>query len=182
MGGQLGQVSGYTALDNPRAPGDDGAVEAKEPSTPFRYCGRSFTPEEIERIRRITDDPHQPTRREIARAVCAALNWNKPDGESKLVSGHVALRRMEAHRVIWLPLPTREAVRPRTPRRTPAGDPQASITGSRGDLSDLRCDLVESRNQAVLWNDVFSRNHYFGRGPSAGAQGRYLAYDARPVL
>jgi hypothetical protein len=157
-------------------------VEAKEPSTPFRYCGRSFTPEEIELIRRITDDPHQPNRKEIARAVCAALDWNKPDGEPKLVSCHVALQRMEAHGVIWLPLPTREPVRPRAPRRTPAGDPQAPITGSRGDLSDLRCDLVESRDQAVLWNDVISRYHYLGRSPSAGAQCRYLAYDGERLL
>ena len=86
---------------------------------PFRYCGRSFTHAEIETIRGISEDPRYATRAEITRAVCAALAWVKPDGLPKVVSCHVALQRMEAHGVIWLPLPTREAVRPRPHPGTP---------------------------------------------------------------
>jgi hypothetical protein len=157
-------------------------VHAAPSPTPLRYCGRSFIPEDLETIRRITEDPRHETRRDIARAVCAALHWTKPDGQPKLVSCHVALQRMEAHGVIWLPLPTRPAVRPRPPRRTPAGDPGAPITGSRGDLRDLRLVPVTGRSESSLWNELVDRYHYLGRTQSAGAQCRYLAWDGDRVL
>ena len=150
--------------------------------TPFRYCGRSFTEAEIEIIRGITENPRCDTRAEIARAVCAALNWVKPDGLPKVVSCHVALQRMEAHGVIWLPLPTREAARPRPARRTDASDPQAPITGSIEDLGALRLALVGTRAESRLWNEVSERYHYLGRSQSAGAQCRYLAYDGDRLL
>ena len=151
-------------------------------ATPFRYSGRYFTEAEIDRIRRITDDPRNSTRADIARAVCTALDWVKPDGAPKLVSCHVALQRMEAHGVIWLPLPTREAVRPRPPLHTPAGEPQEPITGGRGDLKALRLTLVSSPSEGALWNELVSRYHYLGRTQSAGTQCRYLAYDGERVL
>lgn len=150
--------------------------------TPFRYCGRSFTEAEIATIRGISEDPRYGTRTEIARAVCAALDWIKPDGLPKVVSCHVALQRMEAHGVIWLPLPTREPVSPRPPRRTGAAEPQEPITGSRGDLKALRLAVVTARSESELWNELIARYHYLGRSQSAGAQCRYLAYDGERLL
>ena len=149
-------------------------------ASPFRYCGRTFTVAEVETIRGISEDPRHETRAEIARAVCAALHWVKPDGTPKDVSCHVALQRMEAHGVIWLP--TRAAVRPRTPERTAAGEPRAPITGSRGDLPDLRLEPVATPAESGLWNELVDRYHYLGRTQSAGAQCRYLAYDGDRVL
>ena len=108
----------------------------------------------------ITDAPPHPTRADIARAVCAALERVKPDGQPKLVSCHVAPQRMEAQGLIRLPLPTQEAVRPRPPRRTPAGEPQKPISGSRGDLKALRLALVSTPSEAQLWNELISRYHY----------------------
>ncbi len=156
--------------------------EAPKGPSPFRYCGRTFTEAEVETIRGLSDNPRYETRAEIARAVCAALHWVKPDGQPKVVSCHVALQRMEAHGVIWLPLPTRAPVRPRPPRRTAAGEPPAPITGSRGDLQDLRLVPVTSRAESGLWNELVDRYHYLGRTQSAGAQCRYLAYDGDRVL
>ncbi len=49
-----------------------------EPQSVLRYCRRDFSAADLETIRRITDDPHQPTRAEIVRTVCAALHWTKP--------------------------------------------------------------------------------------------------------
>lgn len=120
----------------------------KGPS-PFRYCGRAFTEAEVETIRGLSENPRYETRAEIARAVCAALHWVKPDGQPKVVSCHVALQRMEAHGVIWLPRPTRAPVRPRPPRRTAAGEPPARITGSLGDIQDLRLVPVTSPRSRV---------------------------------
>ena len=151
-------------------------------SSPFRYCGRVFSAAEIDLIRDITDDPWHTTRKDIARAVCAALNWVQPDGAPKLVSCHVALQRMEAHGVIWLPLPTREATHRRHAVPTAASAPQLPITGRRGDLAALRLDVVADRGQARLWNELLERHHYLGAPPMAGAQCRYLAYDGARVL
>jgi hypothetical protein len=150
--------------------------------TPLRYCGRTFTAAEIETIRRITDDPWHTTRTSIARAVCEALDWRQPNGELKVVSCGVALRRMEADGVIWLPLPTREPARLKTPTFTAASEPQPPILGSREDLRDLQLSPVRTRTEARLWNELMARHHYLGAQPMAGAQIRYLARDGGRVL
>ena len=148
----------------------------------FRYCGRVFSDAEIELIRAITEDPGHDTREAIARAVCSALNWRKPDGGLKVLSCRVALQRMEAHGVIWLPLPTREKQAPRPPAFTPRSDPPPPITGTLQDLHQLRLDLVRPGAESLLWNELVARYHYLGLRPMAGAQLRYLAYDGdRPL-
>ncbi|HUW65573.1 MAG TPA: Druantia anti-phage system protein DruA [Spirochaetia bacterium] len=152
-------------------------------TTPFRYCGRTFSLDEIECIRRITDDVWCTTRSDIARAVCKALHWVKPDGEPKLLTCKLALNRMEEHGVIWLPLPTTEPFSFKSPVLTSASEPQESITGSRGDLKDVHLVQVSARtDEARLWNELMERYHYLGGRPMAGAQIRYLAYDGdRPL-
>ena len=119
-------------------------------TTPFHYCGRSFTEDEIEIIRGITEDPRYDTRAAIARAVCSALEWAKPDGLPKVTSCQVALQRMEAHGVVWLPLPTRSAPRLRPVTQTAAGEPGAPITGSVDELTGLRLVLVDAPAEAHL--------------------------------
>ena len=172
-----------TRLDNlPRMCDPAGMSTTPANTGPFRYCGRVFSEAEIEVIRGITEDPWHTTRKDIARAVCAALNWVQPDGAPKVVSCHVALQRMEAHGVIWLPLPTREATHRRRPTWTAASAPQPPITGTRADLAALRLDLVGERDQARLWNELVERHHYLGATPMAGAQCRYLAYDGARLL
>jgi hypothetical protein len=156
-------------------------AKAAEP-TPLRYCGRTFSEDEIELIRRITDDPWHTTRSDIARAVCAELNWVKPDGQPKLASCQLALRRMEAHGVIWLPLPVRERGSLKRPAFTAASEPGRPITGTRGDLHDLQLVPVSERVQAKLWTELMERHHYLGGQPMVGAQMRYLARDGDRIL
>ena len=148
----------------------------------LRYCGRDFTPADLETIRRIADDAHQPTRAEIARAVCAALGWNKPDGQPKVMSGRVALQRMEAHGVIWLPLPTRERATPRLRAFSPASDPGPPIAMPLAELGPVRLEPVCSPDQGVLWNDLMARYHYRGAIVLPGAQLRYLAWAGERVV
>ena len=142
----------------------------------LRYCGRDFTTDDLDTIRRITDDPHQPTRAEIARAVCDALAWTGPDGAPKLMSCRVALQRMEAHGVIWLPLPTRETARPRPPAFTPDSDPKPPLAMPLGQLGPVHLELVQTSTAGRLWNEYIARYHYRGAIVLPGAQLRYLAY------
>jgi hypothetical protein len=151
--------------------------------SPFRYGGRTFTPDEVESIRQITDDPFHTTRADIARAVCDALGWVQHDGRPKLLTCKLALQRMEADGVIWLPLPTSEPPGYRAPTFTAATDPQEPIAGSRSDLHDLVLNPVLTRtDDARLWNELMARYHYLGGRPMAGAQIRYLAYDGARLL
>jgi hypothetical protein len=159
-----------------------GTTRSTADGTPFRYCGRTFTEAEIETIRRITDDPWHTTRTDIIRAVCQALNWVKPDGQPKLASCGLALQRMEAHGVIWLPLPTRQRAAFKPPAFTQASDPGPLITGTRGDLRDLHLVPVSAPAEAKLWNELMARYHYLGGRPMIGAQVRYLAYDGERIL
>ena len=153
--------------------------------TPWRYGGRSFSEAEIETIRTITDDPWCTTQTAIARAVCTALQWVTPAGQPKVETCRTALQQMEADGVIWLPLPTRApaAPSPAAPAYPPASDPQAPITGSRGDLADLRLDLVVPDSTATkLWSALMVRYHPLHSARMAGAQVRYLAYDGDRLL
>lgn len=157
-------------------------VRPRQDAPTFRYCGRVFSNAEIDLIRAITDDPRHDTREAIARGVCTTLNWRQPDGTLKVLSCRVALQRMEAHGVIWLPLPVREKRPPRTPTFTPRSDPLPPITGSLTDLHRLRLGLVQPGAESGLWNELVARYHYLGFRPMAGAQLRYLAYDGdRPL-
>jgi hypothetical protein len=150
--------------------------------TPLRYCGRTFTTEEVEVIRRIIDDPWHTTRASIARAVCEALNWVKPNGELKLASCQLALQRMESHGVIWLPLPTQAPPRPKPSAFTAASEPQPLIRGFRRDLQDLKLVQVVGREPNRLWRELMERHHYLGYRGLTGAGMRYLAYDGERVL
>lgn len=148
----------------------------------LRYCGRDFTPEELETIRRIADAAHQPTRSEIARAVCAALNWYKPDGQPKVMSCRVALQRMEAHGVIWLPLPTREPPKRVLRAFSPASDPGPPIAMPLAELGPLHLVPVRTPAEGTLWSDLMARYHYRGAIVLPGAQLRYLAFAGERVV
>ena len=152
------------------------------PEPVLRYCGRDFTPAELETIRQIADGPRQPTRAEIAREVCAVLGWNGPDGRPKLMSCRVALQRMEQHGVIWLPLSTREIPPPRRKSFSPASDPAAPLAMPLAELGPVRLELVQAPAEGRRWNEYVARYHYRGAIVLPGAQLRYLAYAGqRPV-
>ena len=151
--------------------------------TPFWYVGRSFTEAEMETIRRITDDPWCTTQSAIARAVCTALNWTMTNGQPKFSTCLKALQQMEAHGVIWLPLPTRDSLGTPDVTWTEASEVQEPITGSRGDFPDLQWQLVEPGSaKARLWSELVRRYHPLHSAHMAGPQLRYLAVVDDRVL
>ena len=112
----------------------------------MRYCGRTFTVEELETIRRFAADPTQcPTREALARAVCTALAWVKPDAGLKTMSAKVALLRMARDGLLILP-PPRHGNGRISPPITTATDPGPQWDGQRGQLATLRLTLVGTRS------------------------------------
>jgi hypothetical protein len=70
----------------------------------MRYCGRDFTPAEIDLIRELLATP-QINRAPLSREVCERLGWRRDNGNLKDMSCRVALNRMHADRLISLPPP-----------------------------------------------------------------------------
>gem|GEM_PF-6116128 len=73
------------------------AQSVNTPTTgkPIRYCGRLFTMEEMDWIRRLMASEPKLNRAQLSRRVCDGLHWLRPDGRSKEMSCRVAMLRME---------------------------------------------------------------------------------------
>ena len=149
----------------------------------LRYCGRNFTPEELQSIRRIIAEDPQRTRAHISRLVCKALDWHKPDGGLKDMSCRVALLRMHKDGLLTLPPPThrQEKRRPRI-QITSLTNPKTPITVPVKTLPDLHLEMVTDREKSTLFREYIHRYHYLGYTPLPGAQLRYLALSNGQIL
>jgi len=143
-----------------------------------RYCGRQFTPAELQLVGRLAAT--LPTRRAIADAVCDALGWRRPDGRRKDMSARVALLRMHHDGLIVLPPPRNGNGNGRHPRHRDPDPPLAPppaptpITGTLADLGPLRLTVVATAADSARYNALIAAHHYLGYTPLAGAQLRYL--------
>lgn len=146
-----------------------------------RYCGRDFSTQDIELIRRlIVEDPSR-TRAQLSRLSCRALAWYKPDGGLKEMSARVAMLRMQTDGLIELPAPRRQ--RPdATVRLTSKTAPKQKLRVPARDLLPLRLLRVQQKQDSSLWNEYIQRYHYLGHKPLPGAQMRYLIYSGDQPL
>ena len=116
-------------------------------------------------------------RAEIARRVCAALDWVDVQGRPKLMSARVGLLRLHRAGLIALP-PPRGGNGNGLPLRTHGlalpERPSESLRGSVGELAGLHLEAVAEKSASRLWNGLIARWHYLGYQPLPGAQLRYL--------
>jgi hypothetical protein len=148
-----------------------------------RYCGRSFTQEEMEIIRRLLRAEPRLNRVQLSRAVCEALRWVNPGGALKEMSCRVAMLRMERDGLIELPPPQQKNGNGNTrPSLTDGSAPQQPITDAAGHLGNLQLCPVATRQQSSLWNELIQRYHYLGYQPLPGAQIRYLIFSGNGQL
>ena len=148
-----------------------------------RYCGRMFSESELAVIRRIAGSPQQfPTRAAIAREMCAALEWVKPDGLPKVMSARVALLRMQEDGLLCLPAPTHSYTPAQRVEFTTVSDPQTEVRCSLSELGSLALCRVSTPVDSRLWNELVERYHYLGYRPLPGAQARYLVKSRDTLL
>ena len=157
-------------------------ADGAPPPSPARYCGRDFTPAELEEIRSLAAS--LPTRRAIAGAVCDALGWRRADSARKDMTARVALNRMAADGLITLPPPRHSNSNGRHLRHGSAGQLALPIgpppvTASLAQIAPLRLVPVTSRAESARWNQLIREHHYLGYTPLAGAQIRYLIHAER---
>ncbi len=144
------------------------------PGGVLRYCGRDFTPAELDTIRALTNS--LPTRAQIAEATCAALDWRRPDGATKAMSARVACLRMAADGLITLPPPRNTNGNGRHPRHRHDAPPAEPIHTTLGALGALRVSVVRTPAESAHYNELIATHHYLGYTPLAGAQLRYLIH------
>ena len=138
------------------------------------YCGRHFSTEDIEAIRRLIEQNPHLKRTPLSRRVCELLQWRQPNGALKAMSCRVALLRMQAQGLIRLP----PSQNPKNGRRPPvpltsASDPQPPLSAPVHELPPLRVQPVNTTVAARLWNEYLARYHYLGYTPLSGSQMRY---------
>jgi hypothetical protein len=150
----------------------------------YRYCGRSFTLNEIKIIRKIISQDPTRTRSKISKLVCRTLQWFKPDGGLKDMSCRVAMLRMHEDGLISLPpalktVPPNRGCRIQYTQDTAPGKP---FTEPVGKLQYLKISLVSSKNQSRIWNEYIHRYHYLGYKTLPGAQLRYFVYSDNSII
>jgi hypothetical protein len=152
-------------------------------SVSYLYCGRIFTAEEMDLLRRLIASRPAKTRAQLSRDACDVLGWHKPDGQRKDMSCRVAMLRMESDGLLLLPPPLKgNGNGHRRPRLTAASDPQETLTTPVGCLGELEFCCVETRKDSSLWNELIERHHYLGYHPLPGAQIRYLISSGPHLL
>lgn len=141
------------------------------------YCGREFSPEDIQTIKLLI--VHNPSlkRRPLSRKVCQRLGWLKPNGELKDMTCRVAMLRMHADGLITLPPAQSRGVRvkPHFPPTT-ATDPQTPLMQPVHELGALRLCPITDTASSRLWNEFIARYHYLGYTPMSGSQMRYNVF------
>jgi hypothetical protein len=143
-----------------------------------RYCGREFSPQELQAIARMIEHNPQVKRTPLSRLVCEQLNWRRPDGRLREMSCRVAMLRMQADGLITLP--ASQIPKPRRRAQfvaTPATDAQPPLVAAVHELPALSMQVVDGRGAASrLWNEYVARYHYLGYSPMSGSQIRYSVY------
>ena len=142
----------------------------------MRYCGRSFTSDELQGIRQLIEDHPTAKRAQLSRLVCEQLGWRRPDGRLKDMSCRVAMLRMQDDGLLKLP-PPRNGNNNGKPylRRTLLAEPGPPLlAASPRELGDLQLQLVTDRHDSHLHNEYIDRYHYLGYQPLPGAQLRYF--------
>jgi len=137
-----------------------------------RYCGRTFTLEQIDWLRTLIGEDPTRTRADLSRLACREFNWLKADGGLKEMSARVAMLRMHDDGLIKLPPPRgkRPDARVHITQRT---DPGEAIEQPAHALAPLNWRQVQKRSQSRLWNEYIQRYHYLGYKTLPGAQLRY---------
>ena len=151
-------------------------------STPKRYSGRVFGPQEIEQLRAIIRAHPQASRQQLSYRVCEELDWRKADGGLKDMSCRVALLRLHREGLIELPAPSHKVIPCRSfGRRTAQAEPEPLLEAAVHELRSLRLAVVD-RSGSALWNEYIDRYHYLGYKPLPGAQLRYFAYAGERLV
>ena len=141
------------------------------------YCGRDFSPADIQTIRDLMAHDPKRQRTPLSRLLCELFGWFKPNGGLKDMTCRVALMRMQADGLIAL-APSRKINGSRRPDfpATAASDAQSPLLRPVHEVDAVTLRLVADTAASRLWNEYVQRYHYLGYTPMSGSQLRYNVY------
>jgi Domain of unknown function (DUF4338) len=138
------------------------------------FCGRRFTPQEVELMRVIARDYAGLGVTEIARTICELLAWTRPSGGLKNHECRQLLEHLAEQGV--LQLPALRKLGGRGPRRAnlsqPHSEPDPIECPARA-CEPLELVLVEGEGESRRWREQVERYHYLGCRVPFGANLRY---------
>jgi len=144
------------------------------------FCGTPVTDEQWSVLVEIIDFCGL-SRHELARTVCEALGWVRPNGRLKARECYEYLELLDGKGLVKLP-PRREQ-RPRGPTSihyTEAGCERERREGKLSDVAPVSLGLVASAEERALWRELIERYHYLGHKVAFGAHLRYLVWISTP--
>lgn len=150
------------------------ATTTSEPRPHF--CGRAVSDEDWVVLREILDTCRL-SRHELARTICEALDWTRPNGRLKARECYEYLELLESKGLVSLP--ERRKQRPRGATSiayTSAGIERPVREGTLSDVSPVSLGLVANAEERALWRELVDRYHYLGHKVAYGAHLRYLIY------
>lgn len=150
--------------------------------TPQKFCGRTFSADELSMIQEVITTCGGISRYELAHTICELLEWKRPGGGLKARECKDLLELLEEKKVLELPEKRKtgyigsqkfkEAVQEEVP--------YSKLTGSVEAFSPLDVELIQTRKQRDLFRDLMSRYHYLGYATPFGARLQYLVHVTRP--
>lgn len=149
------------------------------------YCGREFSPADIQTINRLMQDDPRLRRTALSRTLCELFEWRKPNGELKDMTCRVALLRMQADGLITLPPSAQRSTSPRREPHCPptaATDAQPPLLLPVHELAPLRLCPVTTPASSRLWNEYMARYHYLGYTPMSGSQMRWNVFAGEQLV
>lgn len=147
------------------------------------FRGAALDGKQLCRIREIVESRQGRSRQELAREVCRAFRWRRPNGTLAVRSARDLLVRLEVAGFVRLPAPRRsqgrphlEAIETAAAALNPEGPSTAvSATERRGSGSSLVVRPIHAQ-EAQGWRAHMERFHYLGDAALVGESLRYAAY------
>jgi hypothetical protein len=137
--------------------------------------GRTFSQEEVDRVRAIVEGSVGERRFAISKKVCLALGWLQENGRLKDRSCRELLRRLDQAGIIRLPPPSHPPVRRRPIPLTERTAPRLAFEIEPRDVGWDQFTIATGNARAEqLWNEYVERYHYLKFGTVVGPQIKYF--------
>ena len=148
-------------------------------TTDIVRCGRKITAQEIEAAQETVRLCGGLSRRELAETICEHWGWVTASGMPKLTACLKVLEELEQQGKLQLPPKKKKkklsTERVRGAKHTKRTEPPDKVlVGKLSDVSPVRLEIVEGRDQAKLWNEYLDRHHYLGYSKPFGCTIRYF--------
>jgi hypothetical protein len=143
----------------------------------IRIRGRTFTPEELSKIKMFVETSPEEHRFALSKRVCGELGWVQPNGRLKDRSCRDVLARLHEIGFIHLPRRRRPSVRRRCVEITERSAPRPIAVFGPRDIEAASFRIVSGTGnleQERLWNEYVERYHYLGYGVPVGPHIKYF--------